>query len=750
MPLPWPTGSSVDGATAPAVRKDTGLGTLRTHQSAALVATRLHLDAALAAGRPPRAIVIQPCGAGKTLTFVTYALQRGSRVVFVVHESSAAPALHQMLCKHTTLDPKHILRFYGEHATKTLAHLGKLSAQAPVYLITTYAMLNTAMGAPARQKHLWSVLPDLVVLDECHHLSDDTADQWNRSVKQLIAGHARELDNERSRRQYVLGLTGTLTSTSARRVAEQAMARLAPADRPDAQTLLAWERESYAELLGQVVYEARWKDLVDAGELAQLDLHRVQLDRDPLFSHARTALLRLRKEACVKASLEATAATADAADDDERVAVHPTSVFDAQCKRLNGLTPEKLEAILWIVATHQDLGQRGIIFFESVLAAEQMQACLRDGFVNRPAGSDWMLMRGSQDWDAPEGDRKTHAQKFTGLMVNPEQRHHALQRFNADGEWSTAGFIATRVASSAVDVHGIHYLILAQSDSSTSTCAQQVGRGMRSLRDAAGVPLPRDQQRRLCVYDLVSGDGDGHEARRQAVRRQAFLESEGFVYKDLTLADLRQLRAAPPPLTNRVHLTSPLGVLLRTLAEVDAVEARTKAADEAKAKLKAAYAAVHARNEKRKMHAGGAVFQGIGKTTKKVTQESAQTRTDGACAFTFGPKGMKVLVEMLVDGAVTLEQVVPPLRALFPNMHRPADVLAQQLGAVVGARRAERAELAAAASADDAAAAAAAPAAVLVGDGRGDAVHGNQVGVAVHPPHVQNVLVHGEKPAGVG
>lgn len=735
MPLPWPPGSSVDGA-APAVRKDTGLGTLRTHQSAALVTARLHLDAERAAGRRPRGIIVQPCGAGKTLTFVSYALQRGSRVVFVVHESSAAPALHQMLCKHTTLHPKHVLRYYGEHASKTLAHLRKLDARAPAYLVTTYAMVNTAMKRGDLRAALWRIVPDLVVLDECHHLSGDTADQWNRSIKQLLAGHVTELDSERAQQQYVLGLTGTLTSTSARRVAEQATARLPPEQRPDAHALLEWERESYAELLGAVIYEVKWKALVDAGELAQLDLHRVQLERDPLFSRARAALLRLRKEACIKASLDAAAApaaaSAAAADDDERApglaSVHPTAVFDAQSKRLNGLTPEKLEAILWIVAAHQDLGQRGIVFFESVLAAEQLQACLRDGFVNRPAGADWLLMRGGQDWDPPDTHRKTHAQKFTGLMVNPEQRHEALQRFNDDRQCSSAGFIATRVASSAVDVHGVNYIILAQSDSSTSTCAQQIGRGMRSLRDATGAPLPKAQQRRLCVYDLVSVDGDRKEALEQAARRHAFLESEGFEYKDLSLADLRQLRAEPPPRTGCAHLTSPLGLLLRNLAEVDVVEQRTRAAEEAKAELKTSYAKANAREARRKAVRGGAVLKGIGKSTKTLTAESARSRTDSACAFTFGPKATKVLVEMLVDGAVSVEQVVPPLRALFPNFQRDPDELAQQLAAFVRMRRAELAKNAAPA---------AAPAPGLgVGDGSGNAVDRDQVGVAVQPAHV--------------
>ena len=723
MPLPWPPGSGVDGEP-PAVRKDTGLGTLRTHQSAALMAARLHLDAARNAGRRPRGIIIQPCGAGKTLTFVSYALQHGSRAIFVVHESSAAPALYQMLCKHTTLQSKHVLRYYGDHANKTLTQVRQLGDRAPAYLITTYAMLNTAMKRKDLRAALWRIAPDLVVLDECHHLSGDTADQWNHSVKQLLAGHATELDNDRAQRQYVLGLTGTLTSTSARRMAEQATARLPPEERPDAHALLDWERQSYAELLGDVIYEIKWKALVDAGELAQLDLHRVQLERDPLFSRARTALLRLRREACIRASLDtaATSAATSAADDhDERApalaSVHPTAVFDAQCKRLNGLTPEKLEAILCIVAAHQDLGQRGIVFFESVLAAEQLQACLRDGFVNRPAGADWLLMRGGQDWDPPETQRKTHAQKFTGLMVNPEERHEALQRFNDDRQCNSAGFIATRVASSAVDVHGVHYLILAQSDSSTSTCAQQIGRGMRSLRDATGAPLPKAQQRRLCVYDLVSVDGDRKEALEQAARRHAFLEAEGFEYKDLTLADLRQLRAEPPPRAGCPHVTSPIGLLLRNLAEVDVVAERTRAAEEAKAELKTSYAAVHRRDERRKACSLGRVLKGHGATTKMLTAQSARARTDSACAFTFGGKAMRVLVEMLADGAVSVEEVVSPLRALFPNFRRDPEELAQQLAAFVTARRAE--------SAQNAAPAAAPAAGLGVGDGRSDAVHGD-------------------------
>jgi len=700
---PWPSRDAT-----PHIKPNCGMRTDDAEQLAAHTAITTSLTP-----EAPRGVLHAPCAFGKTLVGLRAAFHYGQLCLFVCHESIGVPQLRELILSKTTLAPNAVKVFWDKDRDDAVKAIKRQTTHAdqPLYLITTYQTLHTTCNAThAATKRIFrdlAALPwDLAVLDESHHLSSETAENWNKTMTALLVSATR-----------VLSMTGTLTTTPGREDALRALDTLPPNERTavDAdpavreRTLRAIERQSYEALCGPVVYEATWASMMDAGKLAKLRLVEVQLsDPTPLWTDAHVAIGTLLGH--YRGPQHASrAAVVD---------------LESQKRRLHALPPAKLEAITRLIAVHQEMGQIGILFMETVQAAEQLQDYLNNHYINKPTeSSEWLLMRGSQDWDASVGQRKDNPDAYGGLYIDPEARFTALRMTNSrDRPKEFSGFICTKVGASAMDftAHDLRYAILIQSSASPSDHAQAAGRLLRPLRDARGATLSAADQKKVVVYDLVtpserdsassahdggSGGGSGSGSGRrvsQVESRHSFLAGEGFQYTAINSADVRGLydglqeRTALLKDANAAPQYSDVGRLVRCLAEVDTDRARSSKKAESNESARDGMTA--ARKRAAKQHNSSLYTKAVGSRgiTKRAQRHRQSIRSDSATNRMIASRlvsveaaAMRVLGEMIRNGNLNTEHLAGALRAVDPTTFGSAN---DEEMAAIFARAAEEAQ----------------------------------------------------------
>ena len=436
--------------------------------------------------------------------------------------------------------------------------------------------------------------------------------------------------------------------------------------------------------------------MMDAGKLAKLRLVEVQLSNPaPLWTNAHAAIDNLLGH--YRGPQHASrAAVVD---------------LESQKRRLHALPPAKLEAITRLIAVHQEMGQIGILFMETVQAAEQLQDYLNNHYINQPKeSSEWLLMRGSQDWDASIGQRKDNPDAYGGLYIDPEARFTALRLTNRrDRPKEFSGFICTKVGASAMDftAHDLRYAILIQSSASPSDHAQAVGRLLRPLRNARGATLSADDQKKVVVYDLVAPseresaasapDGGGGGRRvSQVESRHSFLAGEGFQYTAINAADVRELydglheRTALLKDADAAPQYSDVGRLVRCLAEVDTDRARSTKKAESNKSAHDGMAA--ARKRAARQHSSPGLAKAVGsrgiakqaqRRRQSIRSDSATNRMIASRLVSVEGATMRVLGEMVRAGALSIGPLADVLRAVDPTTFGSADD--EQMAAVLTA-----------------------------------------------------------------
>ena len=672
---PWPSRDAT-----PRIKPNCGMRTDDAEQLAAHTAITASLTS-----EAPRGILHAPCAFGKTLVGLRAAFHYGQLCLFVCHESIGVPQLRELILAKTTLAPNAVKVFWDKDRDDAVKAIKRQTTHPnqPLYLLTTYQTLHTTRNAtsPATKRIFddLAALPwDLAVLDESHHLSSGTAENWHNTMTALLVSATR-----------VLSMTGTLTTTPGREDALRALDTLPPNERTliDAdpavreRTLRAIERQSYEALCGPVVYEATWASMMNAGKLAKLRLVEVQLsDPAPLWTDAHAAIDTLLGH--YRGPQHASrAAVVD---------------LESQKRRLHALPPAKLEAITRLIAVHQEMGQIGILFMETVQAAEQLQDYLNNHYINKPTeSSEWLLMRGSQDWDASVGQRKDNPDAYGGLYIDPEARFTALRLTNRrDRPKEFSGFICTKVGASAMDftAHDLRYAILIQSSASPSDHAQAVGRLLRPLRDARGATLSADDQKKVVVYDLVTPserdsassahDGGGGSGRRvsQVESRHSFLAGEGFQYTAINAADVRELydglheRPARLKDADAAPQYSDVGRLVRCLAEVDTDRTRSSKKAESNESERDGMAA--ARKRAARQHSSPGLARAVGskgiakqaqRRRQSIRSDSATNRMIASRLVSVETAAMRVLGEMVRAGTLGVGPLADVLRAVDPT-----------------------------------------------------------------------------------
>ena len=684
---PWPSRDE-----APRIRPNCGIRCDDEQQLAAHAAITNTLRA-----EAPRGILHAPCAFGKTLVGLRAAFHYGRLCLFVCHESIGVPQLRELIRTKTTLNPNAVKVFWDadrDDAVKAIKLQAKRPDQ-PLYLITTYQTLHTTCNAThLTTKRIFDALAalpwDLAVLDESHHLSSKTAENWHATMTALLGNATR-----------VLSMTGTLTTTPGREDALRTLdenpdaAVVASTDPAVRERLLRTiERRGYEQLCGPVVYEAPWASMMDAGKLAKLRLVEVQLgDPGPLWTNAHAAIDALLGH--YRGPQHASrAAVAD---------------LESQKRRLHALPPSKLEAITRLIALHQEMGQIGILFMDTVQAAEQLQEYLNNHYINQPTeSSEWLLMRGSQDWDASIGQRKDNPEAYGGLYIDPEARFTALGMMNRpDRPKEFSGFICTKVGASAMDftAHDLRYAILIQSTASPADHAQAVGRLLRPLRTPTGATLPASEQKQVVVYDLVTPSerdgGNGADGRRtsQVESRHSFLAGEGFQYATFSSEDVQELHDGlkeRPALLRDASAApqfSEVGRLVRCLAEVDTDRARRAKKAESNETMREGMAATRKRvaNQQR----APAFARAIGHKTiaKKAHNRRESIRSDSAADRMVASRLVRaknatlhVLAEMLRTNTLDIRPLAHALRAVDPSTFGSLsdEVVDAVLGKMVG------------------------------------------------------------------
>ena len=261
-------------------------------------------------------IIRLPCGTGKTMIALRYALQcaadegRKPRVLFLNYEQQGAVQVSSAIREHTTVDERHVCLY----TTGSKAEPGK----GVCFMVTTYAMFSASTGrsdATERVRRLvLTTAWDLVVLDECHHA-------WAKTFRELVLRLKQVA-------RRVLGFTGTLC-------------RNEPLADEDARALTRQEaNEKQFAFIGRVLYSRTCAEMEAEGLIAKVRRLEVSIGLTAHFAsaHAQTA--------------------------------GPPRQY------LQALNPEKLNAVWMLVELHRRIGDIGMIFCNHLLPAKTIKAFL--------------------------------------------------------------------------------------------------------------------------------------------------------------------------------------------------------------------------------------------------------------------------------------------------------------------------------------------------------------------------------------
>lgn len=260
-------------------------------------------------------VVVAPCGAGKTMLILKYAL-RHDRTLVLCYESQGVLQVRDAFLSETTVRPEFVQVHTHDHKATDL------SADFCI-LITSLAMFAGVQDKRSEAtktvgSFVRSCAWDAIIIDEVHHAAAET---YRALVVSLI-----------KKNTFVLGLTATLT----RELGSQQLERIkAGASREEAMqdTFRFLAPHSSGPV---VLFEQRMADLQQAGAIAKVTIARVDL--------AMSKSCRIAHE-----------------------------VAEGYTKRyLASAHVEKLKLVWAITRMHQARGDIGVVFVDHLFPAHQL------------------------------------------------------------------------------------------------------------------------------------------------------------------------------------------------------------------------------------------------------------------------------------------------------------------------------------------------------------------------------------------
>jgi len=419
------------------------------------------LKAIRAAGPNGSGIVILPCGAGKTSVFLQTALEAGRRVLFLCYEKQGVMQVAETIQKETVVN-KDYISVYTSDVKKEPNYMF-------CYMVATYGMFSGVKTNRARatketcdfvlHKAKW----DAVILDETHHAGAATY----RPLVEKLQKNAKR----------VLGFTGTLcrNEIGSGRSADDARER-------------ATQMAEHFLFIGPVLFSRTPLQLERKGLISKVSRMEVQTRLTPAFELA------------------------------SKLVSNPSTK-----KYVEGLHPEKLNALWILVNMHIKMGDVGMVFVNHLLHAKIVQELL---------GDKWEILSGSN----AHGDDGKHSAETNAEIV---------ARFNSG---KLRGVVSTPVGESALDAVNpdFRYAIVIDAHSGPASASQKLGRLSRTKRLPPVVGETADAYEKRCLevqkkasyYEIVTLDTEEMTA---AANRHAQFEQEGYSHRSMTYAQVQLL-----------------------------------------------------------------------------------------------------------------------------------------------------------------------------------------------------------------
>ncbi|KAH8556455.1 P-loop containing nucleoside triphosphate hydrolase protein [Umbelopsis sp. PMI_123] len=186
-------------------------------------------------------LVVLPCGAGKTLASILVACALKKSVLVVCSTVIAAEQFRREFLKFTTIIGASMGMFAGERKFPFNGRSGVLFATYSSLLESRYRTQDAKRLSQFMEDTKWG----LCILDEVHCVP---ANQFSKAVKKIKA-------------EAKIGLTATLLREDE---------KIGDLD----------------EIIGPILYEAKWKELAEKGYIAKVICTQIELDMTPVFADA--------------------------------------------------------------------------------------------------------------------------------------------------------------------------------------------------------------------------------------------------------------------------------------------------------------------------------------------------------------------------------------------------------------------------------------------------------------------------------
>ncbi|RUS32692.1 component of the holoenzyme form of RNA polymerase transcription factor [Jimgerdemannia flammicorona] len=380
-------------------------------------------------------IVILPCGAGKTLVAIAAACRIRKSTLVVCSSKIAADQFQREWVKFSTLSPGYTGMFAGDRKFPWNGASGGV-------LFTTYAALTNSR--PDREaRHMFEFIEKqhfgLLVLDEVHVVPAAT---FSRAVCSIRASCR-------------LGLTATMLR----------------------------EDDGIADLdnlVGPVLFQARWRELADLGFIANVLCTQVVCSMTPIFADAYTA------------ASQRSAAAAWSSD------AHTRSL-------LSILNPAKFQACQRLVHYHETRGDKVLLFSDHLFPLRAYAVALGRPFINGSTSQEELRI-------ILQRFRESPALRADGVPVPYGGRFNTV--------------CLSRIGDTSLDLPEATVLIQVSSHfGSRRQEAQRLGRILRAKRRS-------EEGFHSWFYTLVSDETD--EVAFSEKRRRYLEEECGYHYRYAT------------------------------------------------------------------------------------------------------------------------------------------------------------------------------------------------------------------------
>jgi superfamily II DNA or RNA helicase len=214
------------------------------------------MDAIVARGKE-NAIIVAPCGCGKSAVIIEALMEAGTLGLILCYESQGVYQMREAIEKNTTINTSQLLVYSGS----TRDELPSPPPNRFCYLITTYGMVAESEARRNEESErvrnfVRNTKWNLVCCDEFHHAGATT-------YRPLVEGLAKTAEQ-------VLGFTATLYRS----------------EHSSGSKLSMREEEEAFRWFGPVAYRTTCKDLENAGLIAKIERGIVECDFTPEFEKA--------------------------------------------------------------------------------------------------------------------------------------------------------------------------------------------------------------------------------------------------------------------------------------------------------------------------------------------------------------------------------------------------------------------------------------------------------------------------------